>query len=195
MKRYSIILVLLIMTGSIGYSQYTISYSQLEIVSYSIKISYVNNNFSPNYGYASNALQTLQARYDYYWNMMNNAWGKVRSCELINKYNNQRVRNKDREIENYLIANNHFRNVDYAQNGDFAIRMSNWMTDIFNDSNIKAEIKLLQAIHNEYYRLKRTYPDDFYKRDRYLELGKVLNLIAECSPSQIGTIAMEYGLL
>jgi hypothetical protein len=195
MKRYSIILALLIINCSNVYSQYSISYSQLEIVSYSVKISYVNNNFSPDYGYASNALQTLQARYDYYYNMMNNAWGKVRYCELINKYNNQKIRDKDREIENYLIANNHFRHVDLAQNGDFAIKMSKWMTDVFNDSNIKAEIKLLQSVHNEYYRLKRTYPDDFHKRDRYFELGKVLNLIVDCSPSQIGKIAMEYGLI
>jgi hypothetical protein len=125
---------------------------------------------------------------------MNTSWGKIRYCELINKENNKIIRNKDVAIENYLNANNHFRHVDLGRNGDFVVKVCNWMTDVFNYSNIKAEIKVLQAINYEYNRLKRTYPDDFYKRERYLELGKVVNMIENCSPSEIGKIGMEYGL-
>ena len=176
------------------YSQYNITYKQLNIISYSSNINYVNNNFSPDYNSTANTLRTLQARYDYYYKMLNTSWGKIRFCELINKENNKIIRNKDVQIENYLNANNHFKHIDLGRNGDFVVKVCNWMTDVFNQPNIKAEIKVLQAINNEYYRLKNTYPDDFYKRERYLELGKVLNIIENCSPLDIGKIGMEYGL-
>jgi hypothetical protein len=123
--------------------------------------------------------------------MINKAWGEVRYCELINIHNNLKLRQHDREVENHLQK---FRGVDWGANGNLAIQLRDWITSIFNDANVKAELKVLQAINNEYYRLKRTYPDDFYKRDRYLELGKVLKLIEKCAPSEIGSIGMEYGL-
>jgi hypothetical protein len=175
-------------------AQYTISYSQLEIITYSVSITYEDNAFYPDYYYTASALATLQARYDYYHGMINKAWGKVHNCHLINSKNEVKMTNKDIEISNYMISNNYFTHVDWAQNGSYAIKICNWMTSIFNDAYIQKEISLLHAVNSEYYRLKNTYPDDFYKRDRYFELGKALNELKTCAPSEIENISSTYGL-
>ncbi len=175
-------------------AQYTISYSQLEIITYSVSITYEDNTFYPDYYYTASALATLQARYDYYHGMINKAWGKVSFCHLINETNELKIRNKDVEISNYLAQNGHFQSVDWAQNGSFAVKLSNWMTSIFNDAYIQKEVKLLHAINSEYYRLKNNYPDDFYKRERYFELGTALNELKTCEPSEIENISSTYGL-
>jgi len=194
MKKLFTTFIICVLSNFICFSQHSISYSHLEIISSSSSFSYYNNHFQPDYNSIANTLSTRQARFDYNHGMVSNAWGKVKHCELINTYNNRKVRNKDIQITKYLNQKNQFRNVDWSMNRDFAIRVSSYMTDIFNDKYIKTEIKMLQAINNEYSRLKRTYPDDFYKRQRYFDIGKVLKLLETCQPSEIPKIAIKYGL-
>lgn len=190
-KMKCFLLILLVGIGSTSWAQnYTVTYTQLRIISYSVNITYVNNQYKAPSNYQG-TLNTMQARYDYYYSMVNTAWGKVRDCELINKVNNGVVRRHDREIESYLKP---YSRVDWARNGDAAIKIRNWILSVFDLQNIKTEIQVLQAINKEYNRLKRSYPDDFHKRDRYFELGKVLKLIETCSPNEVGDLGMQYGL-
>lgn len=183
-------LFIIFFTGYFFSQNHSISYRQLEIINYSVQITYVNNSYSPTITYQG-TLRTLQERYDYYYSMINNAWGKVRYCELINVHNNLKMREHDKEVGIYL---QNFSRVDWAANGNLAIQIRDWIISIFNNKHIKAELNVLQAINREYYRLKRKYPEDFYKRGRYLELGKVLKLIEQCEPSKVAEIGMEYGL-
>ena len=167
----------------------------MEIISYSVNIDYRNDHFQPDYQSLSNTLSTLQARYDRNHGMINQAWGKVKYCKLINRQNNRKMRNKDTEINNYLVRNNHFRHVDWARNRDFAIRVCNYFTNIFEDSYVKAELKMLQIVNTEMRRLKRTYPDDFYRKQRYLDISKALKELENCSRTEIPNIASRYHLL
>jgi hypothetical protein len=166
----------------------------LEIISFSITIKYEDDAFYPDYYSTASALSTLQARYDYYHGMINKAWGKVHNFHCINETNEKKITNKDIEINNYMIANGYFTHVDWAQNGSFAVKICEWMTDVFNNTYVKNEIKLLQAINTEYWRLKKTYPDDFYKRDRYFDLCKAIEELKTCSTSEIENISSNYGL-
>ncbi len=178
-------------------SQSQITTNNITIINTVYKYSYFSTgkfDYKSNLGFYANAQAGLQARYDYYWKMINNAWGKVKNCTLINTYNNEKLKNKNIAINQDMISHNHYNNVDLAANGAFAEKLSSWITDVFNDSGIKAEIQLLKAINTEYYRLKNTYPDDFYKRDRYIELTTVLTILQTCDPKEIGNLSTKYGL-
>lgn len=175
-----------------------ISSSNIVIITNIYKYSYSsqtgNYNYKSSLNFYNDAQATLQARYDYYWDMLNNSWASVKNCTLINEYNIAKTNNKKIAIQNKMTANDNYKHVDWAANGAFAESLSAWITDVFNDSGVKSEIKLLKAINSEYRRLKKTYPDDFYKKDRYLELSSVLTTLKTCLPSEIDNLSMKYGL-
>jgi hypothetical protein len=173
----------------------TISYTELNIIYLSVKVRYSGSNYTPsNFSYEK-ALSTMQARYDYYYNMINNEWGKLEEFDLINSNNKTTLNNHKVEIRNYFKINeNNFRNVDWAQNGNLALNIVKYVGSIYNDTDIKSEITLLKAINNEYYRLKKSDPDNFHKSTRYGELITVLGRLKYCSTSEIGSLSVEYGL-
>lgn len=173
-----------------------ISSNYIIIISSVYKYSYSSGKFDykANLNFYGNALATMQARYDYYYKMINNSWGTVYNCKLINEYNNELIKLKCNVIQAKMNANNSYRNIDLAKNGAFAENLSAWMTDIFNLPEIKNEIELLKAINSEYMRLKNSYPDDFYKRERYQELITVLSMLQTCKPKEINNLQLKYGL-
>lgn len=173
----------------------TISYTELNIIYLSVKVNYNGTNYAPyNFSYEK-ALNTMQARYDYYYKMINNEWGKLEQFDLINSTNKTTLNNHKVEIRNYFKINeNNFRNVDWAQNGNLALNIVKYVGSIYNNTNIKSEILLLKAINNEYYRLKKSDPDNFHKSTRYGELMTVLDKLKYCSTSEIATLSVNYGL-
>ena len=172
----------------------TISYTELNIIYLSVKVSYSGTNYAPsNFSY-DKALSTMQARYDYYYKMINNEWGKLEEFDLINSTNKTTLNNHKIEIRNYFKNNNGLTHVDWAQNGDFALKIVKYVGSIYNNTDIKSEIKLLTAINNEYYRLKKSNPDSFHKSSRYGELMTVLGKLKYCSTSEIGSLSADYGL-
>ncbi|GEM_PF-4407062 len=192
MKKYMLGLIFLT-TLDLSAQSY-ISYNQIEIISYSITIDYSNGgdyDYRPNH-YGS--LRTRQAKYDYYHNMISEAWGSIKNANFINKQNQYYLIKKNRAVESDLRANNHYKHVDLSVNGSFANSYSKWITAIFNRSSVKAEIKLLNAIHAEYYRLKNDDPNNFHRKERYRELVKALDELESCSADQIGAISIKYGL-
>lgn len=179
-------------------AQYGINYNQLIIIQNTIKIQFDSNNkyYIPDFYSLSGSLQARQDRYDYYRGLIENAWYDVTHFELINESNNSWFQKQANTVDNYMKANSQvISQVDLSVNGDYAIKLVNYITSPFSfDKDVRTEIKLLQAIEREYSRLKRDYPDDFYKRERYKELGLVIEEIRTCEPSQIGSIGMLYGL-
>jgi hypothetical protein len=179
-------------TSTQNYS--TISYTELNIIYLSVKVSYSGSNYAPsNFSY-NTALNTMQARYDYYYKMINNEWGKLEEFDLINSNNKTTLNNHKIAIRNYFKNNNSFTHVDWARNGDFALKIVKYIGNIYNNTDIKSEISLLKAINNEYYRLKKSDPDNFHKSTRYGELMTVLGKLKYCSTSEIGTLSANYGL-
>ena len=173
----------------------TISYTELNIIYLSVKVNYSGSNYAPsNFSY-NTALNTMQARYDYYFKMMSNEWGKLEEFDLINSTNKTILNNHKVEVRNYFKKNeNNFTHVDWARNGDFALKIVKYVGSIYNNTGIKSEIKLLTAINNEYYRLKKSNPDSFHKSARYGELMTVLGKLKYCSTSEIGSLSADYGL-
>jgi hypothetical protein len=179
-------------------AQYGINYNQIIIIQNTIKIRFDSNDkyYIPNFFTLSSALQARQERYDFYRDLIENSWYDVTHFELINESNNIWVQREAKKIDDYMKANAQaISQVDLSVNGDYAIKIVNYITSIYTfDKYVRTEIKLLQAIEKEYSRLKRDYPDDFYKRERYKELGLVIEKIRNCEPSEIGSIGMLYGL-
>ena len=173
---------------------YSISYSEISVMYLSVSISYSGSSYSSPYFSTAYALNTLQQRYDYYHGMISNEWGRLENFELLNASNKATLNNHKITIRNYFAQNNQFTHVDWAQNGQFAIEVVNYISGIYNYSSIKSEISLLKAINTEYNRLKRTDPDNFHKSTRYNELATVLGKLKTCSTSEIGNLSVTYGL-
>lgn len=179
---------------------YSISYSQIEVVSYSIKYSYSNNGSydyqAGNYYSSEEMLATLEARYNYNRKLVTNEWGKLKQCVLINQYNKQGLYAHQTAVDKYFEENNAaLSTVDWAQNGKLAMELVTYISSIYNNKGIKAELQILHNINAEYYRIKNKNPDDFYKSDRYYELAYVLKSLETCSVSEISELAFKYGLL
>ena len=173
----------------------TINYTQLNIIALSVKIQYSGSTYAPSKFSYSSALNTMQERYDYYYNMMNNEWGKLEKFDLINYSNKTTLNNHKVEIRNYFKNNkNILTNINWAQNGQFALKIVDYVGSIYSNSAIKSEVLLLKAIDNEFYRLKKSNPDSFHKSTRYAELLTVLNKLESCSTSEIKSLSTTYGL-
>jgi hypothetical protein len=173
---------------------YSISYSEISIMSLSVSITYYGSAYSSPYFNTASALNTLQQRYNYYYGMINNEWGRLEEFDLLNESNRIILNNHKIDVRNYFAQNNGFTYVDWAQNGQFAVQVVNYIGAIYNYSSIKNEISLLKAINSEYRRLKQNNPDNFHKSTRYSELALVLNKLKSCSTSEIGNLAVTYGL-
>lgn len=196
MKKILFIISFLIYNQS--FSQYSINYNQIIIIQNSINIRFDSNGkyYTPSFYSMSNALQARQERYDYYRGLIENAWYDVTHFELINEENNAWFQRQATTINNYMLKNaTAISQVDLSVNGDWALKQVDYITSPFTlDKYVRTEIKILQAIQKEYERLKRDFPDDFYRRERYKELGLVLEKIRVCKPAEIGSIGLIYGL-
>jgi hypothetical protein len=195
MKTITFITCAFLLSANVSKAQsYSISYSEISVMYLSVSINYSGSSYSSPYFSTAYVLNTLQQRYDYYYKMVNNEWGRLENFELLNASNKVTLNNQKIIIRNYFAQNNYFTYVDWAQNGQFAVSIVNYISGIYNNSNIKSEINLLKAINSEYNRLKSTDPDNFHKSTRYNELATVLGKLKTCSASEIGNLAVTYGL-
>lgn len=167
----------------------------LIIVNNSIKVNYYNNNFSdyyPPYYQSGNILAARQAKFDYYYNLVNSAYSKVYYQELINKKNKVELQNWKNQINNYVKRK--LNNIDWSVQANFATKVREYFFNIYKRENIKKELILLQNINKELNRLKREFPGSFHKTDRYYELLSAIGTLKNCNPSEIGNISFKYGL-
>jgi hypothetical protein len=196
MKTYILICAFFLVAGiyRVNAQSYSISYSEISVMSLSVRISYSGSSYSSPYFNTASALNTLQQRYDYYHKMISNEWGRLEDFDLLNANNKVTLNNHKIAVRDFFAQNSGLSRIDWAQNGAYAVEITNWIGSIYNNKSIKSEISLLKAINSEYRRLKNNDPDNFHKSSRYSELALVLNKLKTCSTSEIGNLAVTYGL-
>lgn len=197
MKHFRIICFVLFSTNAIigqTTNQARISYTQLEIITFSVKFSYSTNG---NYKYSNSefsyqgALQTLQARYDYYHALVSTEYFKLKDLYLVNQQNQNLLQQYKNERLNWIY--NAGRTWDLG-NPENANNILNYCTEIYSYSSIKAELLMLKAISQEISLLKLDNPNNYFNSQRYTDIGRALEELSTCSSSDIASIAWQYGL-
>lgn len=165
-----------------------VTYIEIKIVQNSISAPYSNGVRRDNSIYI---LDQLESKFNYNYKLVNDAYNTVAYQEFINPDNKLLINNWNIKVEAYVQKLN---NVDWSRNGDYAVSVKNWILQIYDESSIKSEIILSQAIHYELIRLKRDNPESFHKSDRYFELMKAINELKTCDKYKISDISLKYGL-
>jgi uncharacterized protein (TIGR02145 family) len=175
-------------------SSNSISFYHIEIINFSTKFYYNTNG---SYDYASsgfsyqNALETMQARYDYYHGLVSNEYFKLKDFSVINQGNQRILEDYKNQRLNWVY--NAGSNWDLGV-PDNAISILNYCTEIYSFSTIKEEILLLKQVNREIKRLKAQYPNDFYNTQRYADLSAAIKELYNCAPSEISNLSWRYGL-
>lgn len=176
-------------------TSYLISSTDITLINLSIRYEYNSSKsyipYSPYESYG-NILSTLQGRFDYNWKILSQEYGKLNDLKLVNKSNQAWVDKVRPEIAAYIDA--YSGNANLARS-DVFYSWLNYVTQVVNNSDVKNELLLLQEINSTIAKLKRDFPYDFYKQPRYIELGKALEELRNCSKSEISNISWKYGLL
>lgn len=177
--------------GKAQYSASYISYEYTEILAYSIEISYSSSNgfyqpYSPYVSYG-NALATMQARYDKNHAIISKEWGKLLSLDLINITNKATLKQHQETISAEIKMNckGDLGNQAYADG------WINYVTQTFRIPSIKDEILLLQSCQSELNRIKYKDPDNYLYSTRYKSIMKTLDLLKNCSTSEIKNLSWE----
>ena len=174
--------------------QSRISYTQLEIISFSLQFKYSTNGSyefeNSSFSYQG-ALQTLQARYDYYHALVSTEYFKLKDLYLVNRQNQNLLQQYKNERLTWIYNAGRTWDLGIPEN---AINILNYCTEIYGYSSIKSELQMLKVISQEINRLKREYPDDYYNSQRYSDIGRALEELSTCSSSDIASIAWQYGL-
>jgi hypothetical protein len=202
MRELNIIIILLMCFNSNAQSTYeqtklaidkievnrNVTYIEIKIVQNSISAPYSNGVRKDNSIYV---LDQLQSKFDYNYKLVNDAYNTVAYQEFVNPHNKYLISNWNNQVEEYVQQLN---NVNWARTGDYAVRVKNWILQIYDEPSIKSEIILSQAIHYELIRLKYENPGSFHKTDRYFELMKAINELKTCNQYKISDISYKYGL-
>jgi hypothetical protein len=192
--RYLLVFLVVFLFIFQSLSQYTISSSYISIIEYSIKISYSSNGYvhaKPHGNFYQNVQSTLQARYDYNHQWCSNEYWRVKDLKLIN-YSNISILNTYKN-QRLSWVYNAIRSWNLGVDNN-AYTIINYCSEIFSYPYIKDEIKLLKAINMEIIFLKRDFPREYHLTKRYNELGLVLEKLKSCEPSEISSLAWNYGL-
>lgn len=197
MLRRRLFIVLFISISQQSFSQYNtynITSYDIKIIQKSIFVYYDGNRFRDSYEpYYSpkNALAAMQAKFDYYYNLVNSAYSKVFYQELLNHENKLDLSDFKKQLE---ITIKKYSNVNWAQNSNLANSLRGYFLCIYDKESVKSELLLLQAINSEMNRLKNTYPGRFHKTERYNELLLAIKRLKTCKSSEITQISFDFGL-
>ncbi len=174
MKNLKKILILLLITNSSLIISQNLPNNFQDILDYSWRYNFEGNTYVPeklnnDYVNSYNVLAVKQAQYDRGYNFIKNEMLKLHNLVLINKKNNEYVRNFYKKILPIVV--NDVQNLDLSRsdNVNYGYKVitgylsSGWKIGEENTSNpIVDEIKLLKNINNVFYRLKYGNPDGFY---------------------------------
>jgi hypothetical protein len=180
-------------------AQSYISQNQLTVVLNVNNYYYANGVYivyNPYPGYSimdimGRALFDRQRKYDYAHNVLSTEFQKLKKLELIN-YDNLAILNNTRKTIIEYAAENYSK-VDFSIYNNF-VSWLDYFTAIYKIPSVKNEISLLNAVNSELSRIKRQNPDNFYKSDRYKELGQALSSLQTINKDSISTISWKYGL-
>ncbi len=173
------------------YSTSYISYEYTEIMAFSIEITYSSSSgfyqpYSPYISYG-NALATMTERYEENHAIISKEWGKLMSLDLINLTNKSTLK-QHQETISAAVKNNCKGDLG---NQAYADEWIEYVTQTFKIQSIKYEILLLQSCQSELNRIKYKDPDNYIYSKRYKSIMKTLDLLKNCSPSEIKNLSWE----
>lgn len=126
------------------FGQYTtsyLSYSYTEVLSYSLKITYsIDGSYkssNQNFSY-SNALNTLQARFDYNKRLVEIEYGKLLDLNLINKSNKKTLQEYKSKIKQEVETKG--GRADFSKSS-VTQEWINYVSQPFRHTTIKDEIE------------------------------------------------------
>lgn len=206
MKKTKLFIILfLILQNNYVISQ-NVPYDFESALQFSLNFKFEGNNYVPNkpinYNYENyNVLAARQSRYDNGYYFITNESSKLFHLQLINKTNKEYLRNYIDKLRPILA--NQFNNLDWSLNENISYGyklISNYINGTWTingtptSNPIVDEIKLLQKINSEYFRLKNNNPDSFYYSKRWIEIKNLLIELENCEISQIPFLGQKYNI-
>lgn len=199
------LLYLIILALNTAYSQ-NLPYDFEDSLIFSMNYHFNGNNYipnpTPNYNVNYNNVYAAgQAQFDRGWNFMKNEVEKLYGLKLINKKNTDYLNSYIKSFKPKLVNELQFLDFSEAQNVNYAFRIitqyisNKWKRGEEPTSNpIIDEIKLLQKIHNEYFRFKKNDPNNFYNTNRWKDLKSLMIELQSCEISEIPYLSQKYNL-
>ena len=173
---------------------------------FSMNYQFNGNNYipnpAPNYNVNyNNVYAGGQAQFDRGWNFMKNEVEKLYGLKLINKKNTEYLNSYIKSFKPKLVNELQYLDFSEAQNVNYSFRIitqyisGKWKAGEEPTSNpIVDEIKLLQKIHHEYFRIKNNDPNNFYYSNRWKDLKSLMIELQSCEISQIPYLGQKYNL-
>ena len=175
-----------------------------DALKYSIKYEFQGNNYIikqyNNYDYSYGAVSYLQSKYDNGFRMVQEEVFKLKGLILINIKNREYISNYNIELKLDYYKNN-YTNVDLGDDYNLNVILKRitgyvngkWTSNGIETSNpVADEIKLLQKVYLEYYRLK--YDTAFYSSKRWMEIKSLIIELENCPISQIAKLGPKYNI-
>ena len=173
---------------------------------YSYNFTFEGNNYVPdkmqnNNFQSDNVLSVMQSRYDRGYYFVTGESSKLFHLQLINKKNTAYIKSFIEGLKPTLASQ--FNNIDWAlsENVSWGYRLithyinGQWKSGENPTTNpIVDEIKLLQKINSEYFRLKNNNLDGFYNTKRWNDIKNLLIELENCEISEIPKLGQKYNI-
>lgn len=175
-------------------TSYSISSTDLQIISLSVNYYYRSNSYVPSSSFDryQSTLSAMEARYDHNFKILSKEYKNLYDLVLINKVNQAWLISMRSQIIAYSDA--HSSNADFGREDVFQSWLK-YYTQVFKNENVKNELLCLQSISETIRKLKADFPYDFHTHSRYIELGKAIEELRNANPSEIPSISWKYGLI
>lgn len=206
MRKFNIVLILFLIFQSDYIFSQNVPYDFESALNYSLNYKFEGNSYIPNKPLSNNisynnVYSARQSRYDNGYYFITNESSKLFHLQLINKKNKEYIKNYIDKLRPTLA--NQFNNLDWSlsENISYGYKLisnyinGTWTINGTPTSNpIVDEIKLLQKINSEYFRLKNNNPDSFYYSKRWIEIKNLLIELENCEISQIPYLGQKYNI-
>ncbi|CAN1542354.1 hypothetical protein MCEGE10_01817 [Flavobacteriaceae bacterium] len=203
-KTKFIIIIFLIFHNNIVLSQ-NVPYDFESALKYSSNYTFGGNSYIPdkpkiNNLESYNVYAVQQSRYDNGYYFITNESSKLFHLQLINKYNKEYLKLYIDKLRPILASQ--FNNLDWSKSEYISygyniiaryINTPYKMNGVISNP-IVDEIKLLQKINAEYFRLKNNNPDGFYSSKRWSDIKNLLIELENCEISNIPYLGQKYNI-
>lgn len=156
----------------------------LEILTKSSRITYVgvnynstnnmNQTYSPNFDLLQRGLNTLTQRYEAGFAIVSQEYRKLMDLKLMNEKNKLVLKEYQTSVERW--ANASLSKYDFSINSNVQ-NVVEFITRAYNDTYIKAEILLLQAVNDKYWQVKLNPRQGLCQKNSYESINSFLDKI------------------
>lgn len=156
--------------------------------------NYTNDRYSlysPDNIFFENVLTTAQSRYDRNAHILSIEYRKLMDLKLINQENLSQLERFKNEVKTQAT---NWVNIDLGVTSEGLNNFSkimNYLGQIYDNPNIKAEIKLIKSCNVELNRIKINDPDNFIYSKRYKTILEVLKKLENCNLNDIKNLSWE----